>query len=523
MLKSIFRPSFRKILKSAGEEMAKKMSKDEIMELRKEISEKYKQTIEKLKADWKIIKELRCEALEKQLQSFRETTTLKEASVKKEECMKEAGEDMVKKESKEEIMELPKEMEELKANWKIIEKLRREALVKQHQSFREITTLKEEALNDEKVKEENAAKESAVKKDGKEKANLTNMSAILDNLSRIIMSLDELQAAAVKAQITILKGRTLNVEKLKKEAAKAAAGNEDPKTNMSAICNIASGILSTLDELEALEKGKAREVQIPSVQILIGYVGYGSRQNLKDLKTDNINLENSLKTAEQNLELRDKDLSDNRHLIDTLQQNLKDLKTDNINLENSLKTAEQGLELRDKDLSDNRCFIDTLKENLKKMKNDKVSLENILHKKNTSLKSAEQDSKKLKKDNENLNGSLKSVEQNLEKLKIAYETLEEDYSKLKKTRNIALSDLQVNTWEKELAVGLISKMEAELKSYKEDKETSEEEGDLESRFISNWQAELQSYKEEVEREKNNLRVLGERITRRVETKSKKKI
>ncbi|GAU22060.1 hypothetical protein TSUD_309640 [Trifolium subterraneum] len=86
------------------------------MELRKEMDEKYKQSIEELKADWKIIAKVQSEILEKQLQSFREITTLKEEVAVKEE----------------------------------------------------ITLLKEEALNDESVKEAAVKKEEVVK----EKANL---------------------------------------------------------------------------------------------------------------------------------------------------------------------------------------------------------------------------------------------------------------------------------------------------------------------------------------------------------------
>ncbi|WJX84154.1 hypothetical protein P8452_66758 [Trifolium repens] len=102
--------------------------------------------------------------------------------------LKSAVEELAKNESKQEIMELGKDIEELEADWKIIENLQTEIL----QSFRditeeEITTLKEEeailkeesaavkeALNDEKVKEEEAAKEDAVFKeeDVMEKANL---------------------------------------------------------------------------------------------------------------------------------------------------------------------------------------------------------------------------------------------------------------------------------------------------------------------------------------------------------------
>jgi hypothetical protein len=97
--------------------------------------------------------------------------------------LKSAVEELAKNESKQEIMELGKDIEEPEADWKIIENLQTEIL----QSFRDITTLKEEeailkeesaavkeALNDEKVKEEEAAKEDAVFKeeDVMEKANL---------------------------------------------------------------------------------------------------------------------------------------------------------------------------------------------------------------------------------------------------------------------------------------------------------------------------------------------------------------
>jgi hypothetical protein len=108
--------------------------------------------------------------------------------------LKSAVEELAKNESKQEIMELGKDIEKTEADWKIIENLQTEIL----QSFRditeeEITTLKEEeailkeesaavkeALNDEKVKEEEAVKEeegvkeaAAVKEeDVIEKANL---------------------------------------------------------------------------------------------------------------------------------------------------------------------------------------------------------------------------------------------------------------------------------------------------------------------------------------------------------------